>query len=79
MAFVVPAKVNVNMRTVVHQASNGIAMGFPDVCKTPSPVGPIPIPYPNIAMSVTPPLGDDDKIVAITADRVRQVWSQAAK
>jgi hypothetical protein len=25
-------------------------MGFPDVCKTPSPGGPIPIPYPNIAM-----------------------------
>lgn len=23
---------------------------FPDVCKTPSPGGPIPIPYPNIAM-----------------------------
>lgn len=27
--------------------------GFPDVCLTPSPVGPIPIPYPNIAMSAT--------------------------
>ncbi len=26
---------------------------FPDVCLTPTPVGPIPIPYPNIAMSVT--------------------------
>jgi hypothetical protein len=25
-------------------------MGVPDVCKTPSPAGPIPIPYPNIAM-----------------------------
>jgi Domain of unknown function (DUF4150) len=23
---------------------------FPDVCKTPSPGGPIPIPYPNMAM-----------------------------
>jgi sirohydrochlorin ferrochelatase len=34
--------------------------------------------YPQIAMSVTPPLGVDDKIVAITADRVRQAWSQAA-
>jgi hypothetical protein len=21
--------------------------GFPDVCKTPSPAGPVPIPYPN--------------------------------
>jgi len=24
---------------------------FPDVCKTPTPVGPIPIPYPNIGKS----------------------------
>lgn len=28
----------------------GQCFGFPDVCKTPSPGGPIPIPYPNIAM-----------------------------
>lgn len=28
----------------------GQCMGFPDVCKTPSPAGPVPIPYPNIAM-----------------------------
>jgi len=34
--------------------------------------------YPNVVMSVTPPLGVEDKIVAITANRVRQVWSQAA-
>jgi len=29
----------------------GTDMGFPDVCLTPSPVGPVPIPYPNIAMA----------------------------
>jgi hypothetical protein len=46
-----PATVNVNFRTVVHQKSNGMSMAFPDVCKTPSPGGPIPIPYPNIAQS----------------------------
>jgi hypothetical protein len=45
------SKVNVNMRTVVHKASSGIATAFPDVCKTPSPAGPVPIPYPNIAKS----------------------------
>lgn len=28
----------------------GMDMGFPDVCLTPTPAGPIPIPYPNIAM-----------------------------
>ena len=27
----------------------GMCMGFPDVCLTPTPVGPVPIPYPNIA------------------------------
>lgn len=29
----------------------GMDMGFPDVCLTPSPVGPLPVPYPNMAMS----------------------------
>ncbi|NVB39023.1 DUF4150 domain-containing protein [Pseudenhygromyxa sp. WMMC2535] len=27
----------------------GIDTGFPDVCLTPTPAGPVPIPYPNIA------------------------------
>ncbi len=31
----------------------GMDMGFPDVCLTPSPVGPVPIPYPNIALGPT--------------------------
>lgn len=31
----------------------GMDMGFPDVCLTPTPAGPIPIPYPDIAMSAT--------------------------
>lgn len=26
-------------------------MMFPDVCKTPTPAGPVPIPYPNIGKS----------------------------
>ena len=46
-----PASVGVNNLSVVHASSNGITTAFPDVCKTPSPAGPIPIPYPNIAMS----------------------------
>jgi hypothetical protein len=28
----------------------GMALGFPDVCLTPTPVGPLPVPYPNIAI-----------------------------
>lgn len=45
------ATTSVNDRTVVHKSSSGVSTAFPDVCKTPSPVGPIPIPYPNVAMS----------------------------
>ena len=37
--------------TVVHKSSMGMAKTELDVCKTPSPGGPIPTPYPNIAMS----------------------------
>lgn len=43
--------VGVNNLSVVHKSSNGVTPCFPDVCKTPSPGGPIPIPYPNIAKS----------------------------
>jgi hypothetical protein len=31
----------------------GMDMAFPDVCLTPTPAGPVPIPYPNIAMGPT--------------------------
>lgn len=31
----------------------GMNMGFPDVCATPTPAGPVPIPYPNIGMNAT--------------------------
>ena len=30
----------------------GMDMGFPDVCLTPTPAGPVPIPYPNTAMGI---------------------------
>ncbi len=44
--------VAVNKFSLSHKGANGIAAAtVPDVCKTPSPGGPIPIPYPNIAMS----------------------------
>jgi hypothetical protein len=38
----------VNGRGVVHRSSGGLSTVFPDVCKTPSPAGPVPIPYPNV-------------------------------
>ncbi len=40
-----------NSRGIAHKSSGGQSPVFPDVCKTPSPGGPIPIPYPNIGMS----------------------------
>ncbi len=46
-----PVTVGVNFLSVVHGSSSGVTIAFPDVCLTPSPVGPIPIPYPNIAQS----------------------------
>lgn len=34
----------------VSTKAGGQCMAFPDVCKTPTPGGPVPMPYPNIAM-----------------------------
>jgi len=42
--------ININGLTLCHKGSNGISVAtVPDVCKTPSPGGPVPIPYPDIA------------------------------
>jgi uncharacterized Zn-binding protein involved in type VI secretion len=38
-----------NGRGIAHAGSGGMSPVFPDVCKTPSPGGPIPLPYPNVA------------------------------
>ena len=44
--------ININNLSLCHKQSGGISMAtVPDVCKTPSPGGPVPIPYPNIALS----------------------------
>ncbi len=41
--------VNGRSNSLVHKGSTGIAKStLPDVCKTPSPGGPVPIPYPVI-------------------------------
>lgn len=49
----VTIKVNGTSLTLVHKFSTGISMAtIPDVCKTPSPAGPVPVPYPNIANSI---------------------------
>jgi uncharacterized Zn-binding protein involved in type VI secretion len=46
--------VAVNGLSLVHKGSNGLTMAtVPDVCKTPGPAGPVPVPYPNISRSAT--------------------------
>ena len=40
-----------NGRGVAHKGSGGTSLVFPDVCKTPTPSGPVPIPYPNTGKS----------------------------
>ncbi len=37
-----------NSRGIDSKSSGGMSPVFPDVCKTPTPGGPVPIPYPNI-------------------------------
>ncbi len=40
-----------NSRGIAHKGSGGTSTVFPDVCKTPTPGGPVPIPYPNLGKS----------------------------
>jgi hypothetical protein len=54
----VTVKVNGTDNTLVHKGSTGIAKcTAPDVCKTPSPGGPVPVPYPVI-VSMSSDLAD---------------------
>lgn len=32
--------------------------------------------YPHLSVKVTPPLGVDDRLVAVAADRIREIWAQ---
>jgi hypothetical protein len=47
-----PCTVFVNGRGVAHKKSGGASTVFPDVCKTPTPGGPVPLPYPNVGQSL---------------------------
>lgn len=67
----VTVKVNGTANSLVHKGSNGVSMAtVPDVCKTPSPGGPVPLPYPNVSQSATLAKGTttvkaDGKMIAI--------------
>jgi hypothetical protein len=50
----VTIKVNGTVNALVHKGSTHTSVAtIPDVCKTPSPGGPVPIPYPNVSQSAT--------------------------
>jgi hypothetical protein len=48
-----------NARGIAHKGSGGMSIAFPDVCKVPTPAGPIPIPFPNIARASDTSEGPD--------------------
>ena len=47
-----PSKVFANGMGLSHKRSGGVSSVFPDVCKTPSLGGPVPVPYGNVGRSV---------------------------
>ncbi|MFZ2987031.1 DUF4150 domain-containing protein [Ideonella sp.] len=48
----VTVKVNGTVNSLAHKgATHSSPATMPDVCKTPSPGGPVPMPYPNVTMS----------------------------
>ena len=47
-----PGRTFANNRGIAHKNSGGLSTVFPDVCKTPTPGGPVPIPYPNVGKSM---------------------------
>jgi hypothetical protein len=67
-----PGTVFANMRGVAHKGSGGMSPIFPDVCKTPTPAGPVPIPYPNIGKAADtsdgPPTVTTDGKMPMTKD-----------
>jgi len=61
----VTVKVNGTANSLVHKGSNGVSVAtIPDVCKTPSPGGPVPLPYPNVSQAATLAKGT----TSVTAD-----------
>jgi hypothetical protein len=61
-----------NSRGVSHKSSGGMSTVFPDVCKTPTAGGPVPIPYPNVGKSADTSAGPtsvkNDGVMPMTKD-----------
>lgn len=57
--------------------AGGLASGMPDVCKTPSPTGPVPMPYPNLGDLTT--ADDTVDVVLVESKPVIVLTSVVAK
>ena len=55
-----PGTTFANALGIAHKGSGGMSPIFPDVCKTPTPAGPVPIPYPNIGKAADTSDGPSD-------------------
>lgn len=53
---------------IAHKGSGDKSIVGPDVCKTPTPGGPVPVPYTNMAQSAT--LAEGSKTVKINGQSV---------
>jgi Domain of unknown function (DUF4150) len=62
-----------NGRGIAHQGSSGQTPVFPDVCNTPTPGGPVPIPYPNLGQSSNTTAGP----TSVTTDGVMPMTQDA--
>jgi hypothetical protein len=69
--------VDANGRSILHKGHGSThSSAPPDVCKTPSPGGPVPIPYPNIAMDSN--LADGAETVKIEGNPLANVAAKIA-
>ena len=50
-----------NLRDIAQKGGGGVGIAFPDVCKTPSPGGPVPVPCPNIIRAADSDFGAGTK------------------
>ncbi len=58
---------------LTNQKGNLMSTGPTDVCKTPSPTGTIPVPYPNMAMMTAADSGTLSKKVSIAGSKAATV------
>lgn len=52
-----------------------VSLGPTDICKTPTPGGPVPMPYPNVAVSTTMGPGYTTKTLVMATP----MWTKKAK